>query len=88
MLLSHAFSRYCHSSSSLLDRAEKAAICLQLRAAQNKIEAIHSTVDEEQAVTRGVLQEAQQRGVLIDQLKRDLEAATAENDVHRQDYEQ
>lgn len=61
---------------------------LQLRAAQAKIQAIHSTVDEEQAVTRGVLQEAQQRGVLIDQLKRDLAAATAENEVHRHDYEQ
>ena len=61
---------------------------LQLRNAQARIQAIHSTVDEEQAVTRGVLQEAQQRGVLIDELKRDLASASAENEVHRQDYEQ
>ena len=61
-------------------------IVAQLRTAKERIQAIHNSVDEEQAVTRGVLQEAQQRGVLIDQLKRDLAAATAEAEVHDHDH--
>ena len=41
-------------------------------------------MDEEQAVIRGVLEEAQGRGVLVDQLQRDLDAALAEVEVHGQ----
>lgn len=59
---------------------------VQLLVADDKIKAVHDTVDEEQAVTRGVLKEAQQRGVLIDELKRDLAAAAAEAEVHQHDY--
>lgn len=59
---------------------------MQLADADEEIKALHASVDEEQAVTRGVLEEAQKRGVLIDELKRELSAALAEAEVTRHDY--
>lgn len=45
-------------------------------------------MEEEQAVTRGVLEECQTRATLIDQLERDLAATTAETDVYHQEHKQ
>ena len=56
----------------------------ELAAARQKVATALSSVDEEQAVTRGVLMEAQGRGVLVDQLRRELDAALAEVEVHKQ----
>lgn len=58
----------------------------ELAAAEEKLAAALSSVDEEQAVTRGVLQEAQGRGLLVDQLQRELAAAMAEVEVHEQQH--
>ena len=58
---------------------------MQRREAEEEIERLHVSVDEEQAVTRGVLQESQHRATIIDELKRDLAATAAEVEVHRQE---
>lgn len=43
-------------------------------------------VEDEQAVTRGVLTEAQSRGLLADELRRELAAALAEADHYQQQH--
>ena len=50
----------------------------QLAETNQKLAIALSSVDEEQAVTRGVLEEAQRRGLLADQLQRELDAVLAE----------
>lgn len=62
-----------------LAAAEEAAADIK-----QKLSLALSSVDEEQAVTRGVLQEAQGRGVLLDEVKRELAAALAEVDHYAQ----
>jgi len=60
----------------------------ELEELQRQLEAARNLVEEEQAVTRGVLQEAEKRGTLVDQLTRELDAAIAEAEVHQQEHDQ
>lgn len=59
----------------------------QLSETNQKLVLALSSVDEEQAVTRGVLEEAQSRGLLVDQLRRELAAAHAEIDHYEHQNE-